>query len=102
MAADPTGGPEHGAPLKTRRSLRSRTTSSKIDPADFAMEAEVDEDADTDVSPAPGASYCVVTSIQRPADLLQESAVLSLFRRISGPGSAAICPDIVSSLSVSP
>ncbi|CAL8465226.1 g4761 [Coccomyxa elongata] len=54
MAADVAGGPENAAPLSTRRSLRSQTTCSKIDPAEFATKAEVDEDADA--SPAPGAS----------------------------------------------
>lgn len=52
MAAEVAGSPEPAAPLSTRRSLRSRTTSSKIDPSEYAMEAEADEDAEA--SPAPG------------------------------------------------
>lgn len=45
------------APLTTRRSMRSRTTSHKIDPGEFVMEAEADEADEEPDSPAAGALW---------------------------------------------
>lgn len=44
--------PESG--LTTRRSLRSRTTSHKIDPAQFAVDDEADEEKEERSSPGAG------------------------------------------------